>query len=745
MKKVCLCRQMMFFVFLFLGWSLSGQMIITEHRQQPLNNTLAIDHIFDRAVYDTLAYDGMKNIFISNKFFSEEHQVPAFKDVNDFTLQINLDFDPAEYSSNFLLIYDETGYMDYAFWNGSNPITMYVPEGTYDIFAEFTHISGKMSYIIKEMINVTGSTSVDIEPAEADNYISVRMRNEEGNVLEPGIFNPGENISSSMCLDRSFFFMPSGFNVYGSNYLLEEPLGSDGPVWDFYINDVSDRYFISNSVFGTGFDEGSYFSKFSLNGIETPVLLENNPDNLVYHEEQFQLSPLGDFQNAAVGFSTLTTLVNEIDMGGWMVTNLPGNTFKGFLDNPVNDDLFNVLVFPTMVDHQEMMAPGWEEPSLMKGNAIVSSGGQILYGSGNSALSYYFLGNDYYYTETGKALLPFHPGFVFTGEGNAGIRQGNNSPIMVTAAFVVPDTSDFVSVLYKGMYGEVRETDFSTVQIEIRHNGAEFYSGNYLDFLMDFIFLPTDGIIEITFTNTNLEVEGLDGKNITKLIYNADLADEPPTLQMLQFRNSQDEVTHVFDSTENGHLRLAGADFKYTVTGEGREYYAYNEGNSIELQYSLYGQDDWTELELTENPDYFFMPAFGNYYEASLENVVVPQNNSWFDVKITCTDATGNKQEQIVSPAFKIEQATMSMNEINNSVLSVYPNPFINEINIQLPEDVKENYTFKVSDMTGKVIYIEPGKSENKFVWNGSSLPRGIYIISIESKGKMIAHKVIKK
>ena len=745
MKTIKIFKQTTTFTFLLLSFVLSAQAIITEHSQQLAENTIMVKHNFDYTNYDTLAYDGVKSILKSNKFYGENNQNFLMKNTNDFTMEINLNFDPAEYSSEFLLIYDETGYINYAFWEGSNPVTMNLPEGTYDIFAAFTRASGKMSYIIKEMVNVSGGTSVEIDAAEASHSISVRIRDESGEILEPGILNPGENIFSSMCLDRSFFFLPSSLSVYGSNYLLEQPSGSEGLAWDFYINEVSDRYLISNSVFGIGFEEGSYFTKFALNGIDESHLIENNPDNLVYHEEQFQLSPLADTQNATTGFSTQTTLLNEIDMGGWTVADLPGNTFKGFLDNPIEDNMFNMLVFPTVVDHQELMGPGWEEPALLKGNAIVSSDGQILYGSGNTTLSYYYLGNDYYLTETAKPLLPFHPGFVFTGNGGVEIKQGNNSPIMVTAAFVIPGTSDFVSVLYKGMYGEIRETDFSTVQIEIKHNGEEFYSGNYLDFLMDFIFLPTDGIIEITYTNTNLETDGLAGKNITKLVYNADLADEPPTLQMLQFRNSQDDVTHIFDSAENGFLRIAGADFKYTITNEGREYYAYNEGNSVELQYSLYDQNNWTELELTEYPEYFQMPAFGDYYETSLETVVVPEDNTWFDVKIICTDSAGNKQEQIISPAFKIEQSNMGIEEVNQSNLMVYPNPFTNELNVQLPENIKENYTFKVSDLSGRVIYKESGKSENKFVWNGSSLLNGVYILSIETNGKVIAKKVIKK
>src|SRR5690606_13370289 len=190
-----------------------------------------------------------------------------------------------------------------------------------------------------------------------------------------------------------------------------------------------------------------------------------------------------------------------------------------------------------------------------------------------------------------------------------------------------------------------------------------------------------------------------------------------------------------------GTLRLAAGDFQFNPVSYVSDY---NEGNTVELYYSPYNQDNWTELELTEYPEYFQMPAFGDYYEASLANVVVPEDNTWFDVKIICTDSAGNKQEQIISPAFKIEQATMGIDEMAQSGFSVYPNPFTNELNVQLPENVKGNYTFKISDVSVKVIYTQ-NQNEKSFAWNGSSLPKGIYIVTIENNGKTIAKEVVRK
>jgi len=86
----------------------------------------------------------------------------------------------------------------------------------------------------------------------------------------------------------------------------------------------------------------------------------------------------------------------------------------------------------------------------------------------------------------------------------------------------------------------------------------------------------------------------------------------------------------------------------------------------------------------------------------------------------------------------------LSLSEWNSQNVKLYPNPFTNEIFIQLPENVGGSYTFKVSDLIGKTIYSQQ-QTEKSFVFNGTSLPKGIYILSIESNGKIIAKKVVKK
>ena len=52
------------------------------------------------------------------------------------------------------------------------------------------------------------------------------------------------------------------------------------------------------------------------------------------------------------------------------------------------------------------------------------------------------------------------------------------------------------------------------------------------------------------------------------------------------------------------------------------------------------------------------MPAFGHFYEADLSNVTAEDDDMWFDVRLEMTDAAGNYQKQLISPAFFVSNVT---------------------------------------------------------------------------------------
>lgn len=751
MNKLHYYLTLIFLVF--AGLSVSAQHIITEYSSGESNKNAKYKRHFNEKAYNKVLDENGKNIFLKKQSPTELQNTQRSTNLQDVTLTINLEFDEDEYSPPFsVIIYDEFSNMHSADWQGVNPMIIELPAGTYDMLTAFSK-SGHTYYVIKEEVSVQEDATITFNPLEADNYISITTYDENGDILQPGTVNPTTGNPSMLLVDNLIYFTPLNVGIFGINYIRDIPFEPEqDPIWNFYINDISDRYAIIQSMIGSGYEQGYYFSKIeTLMGVDASVALENNPENWVQHTENFQPSPLGG-EGVFKGASTSSTY-NETLLGGWTLFDPPlldpeNATVSIFVDKPISGDPVDLLVQPAIVDHQEILDPDWgEESFFIKGNPVTAnSNGDILYSSGDlwfGSFKIPLLGNDYFYNEDLRIMvLPPHPKFTFEQVANPAIEHGNNVPITVTGFIVTPNESNTFKTFNKGRYGENRESDFFATDIEAKQNGSVVFSGSYWDFV-DFE-MPTSGEIEITMTNANTLIEGLEGTNITTITYNADEEDAPPTLQHLQFRNAEDQVTSIFEGTEDATVRIAAGDFIYTWIDDWMGgYYAFEDGNTVEMFYSINAEDDWQGLSLTEYPEYFQLPAFGNYYEGSLSGIENENDNVWYDLKVICTDATGNQQEQVISPAFKINN-TLAVEDIFKTSFSIYPNPFTDQLNVIIPENVVGNYTFKVTDLTGRVIYAK-NQSDKSFTWNGSGLSSGVYILSVEENRKVITRKIIKK
>ncbi len=116
-------------------------------------------------------------------------------------------------------------------------------------------------------------------------------------------------------------------------------------------------------------------------------------------------------------------------------------------------------------------------------------------------------------------------------------------------------------------------------KFKVTQNGNSVYFGNIGGFT-----LPTSGEISIMLSNLNVKVDDVVGINTTKFTYNASQNNAPPTLQMLQFRNSENVVTDRFSSASHGTVRLSAGDFQYNSSNFAMDYI---EGNTVEFSYNL--------------------------------------------------------------------------------------------------------------------------------------------------------------
>ena len=79
-----------------------------------------------------------------------------------------------------------------------------------------------------------------------------------------------------------------------------------------------------------------------------------------------------------------------------------------------------------------------------------------------------------------------------------------------------------------------------------------------------------------------------------------------------------------------------------------------------EKMYKETGNEDWNELTVEEVPELFLEPGWGYFYRGSLAAVTGQGEKGWFDLRFRLQDASGNWQEQVVSPAFRIDDLAYS-------------------------------------------------------------------------------------
>lgn len=81
------------------------------------------------------------------------------------------------------------------------------------------------------------------------------------------------------------------------------------------------------------------------------------------------------------------------------------------------------------------------------------------------------------------------------------------------------------------------------------------------------------------------------------------------------------------------------------------------------------------------------------------------------------------------------------------TALTVFPNPTVDQVNIDFKEIPQGNYTFSVSDITGKIVRTERIVSNGTGVENFdvSSLKPGVYVISIAGESTIYTSRLVRK
>ena len=583
-----------------------------------------------------------------------------------------------------------------------------VPPGTYDIFSNFYSIepekTGMELLHIKEQIEITGDTVIEIRADEIKNKIECVARNEngerfvhdlgyydengqfvvteEGNILltvfEWGIKGPG-----------NVFY---GTNTVAGGVTLDKTVGFNS----LYINDVSDRYSIVISKKNYNHDSHTfYLNKFCPNNVHVGTI-ENNPADYIHATEAYKTSILGQssdirginvvpelmFKDHLIATSTTEAFVcdgeNEFNIDAYINNGYDedsNNVLARFwyVDNlhmQINTYNSNVFHEDGTYDIVEVTDTSYLPPRVVAQPMVVKDGeifyyckGQVEHTIDNMAPQPFVVNEEYNFNHLA------HPAFSFY-QRQKGLDWGTTVPVgslCNETRFVEWRGGNYLGLScdYYGQLGELRMNDLDALTMSLKYNGEEVCNDYFkLDSLAQAMIeqqVPA-GVIDATFVNANVEIDDMTGCNTMEVHFDQTQEDAiAPTMRMLQLRSTEDMVTNRFAQADEGILQFACGDFDYHYNNEsyfGR--FDCDEAPTVEVSYAPYGEDNWNELEVEEIPELFFLPGFGNFFRGSLASVTGEALNGWFDLKIRLTDAAGNWQEQVISPAFRIDDLAYS-------------------------------------------------------------------------------------
>ena len=559
-----------------------------------------------------------------------------------------------EYTPLGLSVYNNDAGMIHSDYEKPNKkVTQTIPVGTYDMFASYMSHYSELYYVFREQVSILSDTTITLSQKEATLPLAIKTVDHTGKSLHMPVYDTNNRVvEKGTAEDYSSlsFFILNGFGnaaaVIGGGYKYR------GHETDFYINKLSDRYKLCEArIISVG--ETYWFNKYVVEDLSKGQTVTNDPSRFIKYDQKFAVSPKWRDKSEfhVPGYYMAGVFNGDAIIGQRSyIPNMPSSdyTTKFYLDTPKDDDSskdqFNVIVRPLMSDYMKK--------EVYSGNEIKEyyfiTGQQVL--GDRDELEFVVAGYEEdggFNTPEGKVrsqFYPGHPAFSFTGKNAPNHVYGESCPInsVQFKTYLVGKQEEVnITPNYIGRYGELRGADYFVLANSEEEVGDDAYA--------------------MTITNRNVSVDGLEGMNKTRILMQEEKEDHvPPTLQMLQFKDKQGNITDRFKSPENGVIEIAAGDFSFNPVIEYYAGYFTCKPVNVKVEYYAHGSSDaGKQLAIEEVPSLYFMPGFGHFYRGSLESVpAATSQKQWYDLVITVTDLSGNEQKQTISPAFCITGIT---------------------------------------------------------------------------------------
>ncbi|RRD02966.1 T9SS type A sorting domain-containing protein [Prevotella sp. OH937_COT-195] len=624
-------------------------------------------------------------------------------------------------------VYNKENGMFHVDYDGkTKTVTQVVPKGTYDMFASYMSSYSELYYVFKENVKIDADATFTLSQSEAKTGISFRTVDQDGNSMHMPVYNNSYQIVEEGTIDdysSLSFFILKGFGnvaaIIGGGYKFK------GHETDFYINHLSERYKLCEArMVSKG--EVYWFNKYVLEDFTKDTIITNNPARYIAYNQKFETTPewKEKTENHVPGYYFSGVYKGDAMIGQQSyIPDMPSSdlTTKFFLDLPKDDDnsedMFNVLVKPLMGDYMKIETYGdyeYKTFNFIRGQQVMGDRDGLLFVN-----SGYEENGGYNAPENNvrSQLYPGHPKFSFTDKTASNVVYGASCP--VNSLRIVPDIingKEYLNIIpsYIGRYGELRDADHMLVEQSEQQVSSDVY--------------------KIIIENDNVNVDGLEGKNKTELVMMQNESDHiPPTMQMLQFKDKNGNITDCFANPADGVVEIAGGDFSYNPVSDSYSGYYTCGSATIKVTCSPFGKNNTLAIPMEEIRDLYFMPGFGHFFRGSLENIPASMEKQWYDLTVTFTDPSGNNQTQTISPAFCIDGTLAGIDEMQSL-----------QSHVKLVGDMVvvkgfENATMQLLSVDGRLV--STGTDGEIYI---GSLPRGVYVVKVFTSGiEQITSKIL--
>jgi hypothetical protein len=659
------------------------------------------------------------------------------------------------------------------YYSTANKVTTFtfkVPKGKYDMLCYFTILLGARDkyngcsqiVVVKENLNVQNDTAINMNIEDAKNHIHVAKLLPNGKEFNWGTctktatsttYSADKNIDSQSYYT---FFIKKGIDRFIFARWIQnmggKTINADGSVsdltnmMDFYVSDLSSDYQLYTTFIAYGAYEGvtgPYIVGVSKFGASKNDTVSNSASDYVIHDEYFKTSVEGKSAKLHLpGYHFMAV------SSGYPIIGARAYTNENIADGgPVR--IFSCL--PKVVKNGNQLS--------MILNSVygdycyykTSTSIVIKYNSGpryivDDSLKVKYINNGIDGSNiqkdsiTGIKVMTPQEAFSFMENKDDKIMVNNNCPITVTDAENYYNSTGGYKYFalhpyFIGRYGEMNNVDYDSLKISVKYNGTEEFSGAYTALNAFFTSWAkakhTDGVINVSFSNSNVYVDSLVAKNVVTSTFDETKSDwTPPTIQMLQFRNKNGVVTDRFKSDEDGVVAITAGDFQFN---DDNNYYNCKPV-VLKVEYSPYGADKWAAIAITEDASKYQFPSFGYYYSGAITNVTGANSDGWYDMRITVSDNAGNVQTQVVSPAFNkaVPTSVSTVNAASSQRAYVRGNDLVivngNGVAVSV-YSITGQQVLSVSDASNPI--------------NVEGLQQGIYLVRMMKSGKSTVNKVV--